>query len=675
MAYFQFTDNQWYNFICGFLCGMKLRNINLPYFDHTVTLKPIPVLGYGTIGLAIEKKVLEQGVTHYSMPVFAHDVASSVQGFSGFSVNIKWDASRLKFIGVTEGEYGTIGKPSDNTQIQYTYSNGLFKARALRDMPFEIKTDSVLFYIDVEVLDEVTSDRPIEMAFNTADLVDLNYTTMLKWVLVEGTYYTFFITPIKNVNGGIYSELPSESAGSGETTEVNANAAPSSVTALSSYTAPGNDGCVGIVACSNVDDNFPYSRVTCNINIRDDDGRFGLLEVLPMEGWSVSYSVSGSLISIVATREKDAIDAVTFCNIAYSIGGTLESYIIPLEVSNAVLYNSDDESLNVEGYGGAITYYNTTVSGGINGYLQGHFNNGENTTKYGGPGNMFSTGGFGGYGSIWSSGRQIVFIGAAGGIKYPILLNPGNNDVNFWVPAIYPEDTTGKKPIVIEAQKYLLIPGGFTWDTEQSEDAPGINEAKEIEREKVERVHFLDFAALELTKPAGSKDKAYTDSVQIYDFAALEVKLPARLIDKDVAEVANALDFAAVEVIRGPQTIDKGVADVVGASDFAAIEITTPPSVIDKAYADSVQIEDFAAVDVEIPAEPIDIGMVDEAGMADFADVSVETPAEPIEDQLQIEGVEVSDFADAHIESAPSVYTGGNVDEAVVDDFVGIEKE
>lgn len=71
-------------------------------------------------------------------------------------------------------------------------------------------------------------------------------------------------------------------------------------------------------------------------------------------------------------------------------------------------------------------------------------------------------GGISGSGPIWSSTDQIIWVNA-GGVKYPIHLKPGWNDVQFWIPTIYPQDGWVQSPIVIEAPGYILIPGGFEW--------------------------------------------------------------------------------------------------------------------------------------------------------------------------------------------------------------------
>ena len=98
---------------------------------------------------------------------------------------------------------------------------------------------------------------------------------------------------------------------------------------------------------------------------------------------------------------------------------------------------------------------------GFDGYIQyGQTNNSQShdTTN----GQAGGGGGISGSGSIWSGSSQVIWV-SAGGVKYPIYLEPGWNDVEFWIPTIYPQDDWVECPIIIEAPGYILIPGGFEW--------------------------------------------------------------------------------------------------------------------------------------------------------------------------------------------------------------------
>ena len=100
-AEFNFTDNQWYNFICGFHAGLKLKDMTLPPYENNIVLHPIGVGGWGTIGLALPQMLYDGTTNTGRIPVFTHDVDID---YSGFSINIQWDSSRLQFNGVESGQ-------------------------------------------------------------------------------------------------------------------------------------------------------------------------------------------------------------------------------------------------------------------------------------------------------------------------------------------------------------------------------------------------------------------------------------------------------------------------------------------------------------------------------------------------------------------------------------------
>ena len=121
---FTFTDNQWYNFICGFHAGLKLKDLNAPMFDSNTILSPIGVGGMGGIGLSLPTLHYEEGKSSYLFPVSTHDVDIS---YSGFTASIRFDTSELRFIGVKPGDYGSIAPMTSTEQtadVMYQYVNG-----------------------------------------------------------------------------------------------------------------------------------------------------------------------------------------------------------------------------------------------------------------------------------------------------------------------------------------------------------------------------------------------------------------------------------------------------------------------------------------------------------------------------------------------------------------------
>lgn len=339
------TDNEWYNFLCGYHAGLKLKDLTGPELDTSIVLTPIGVGGWGTIGLALPE-LLYDGITNTGViPVFTHDVDID---YSGFSCNIQWDSSRLKFNGVTAGDFGSIGTLQDNTDIRYSYSNGNFRAIGLRNKDVVFTEPVVLFFINVTIIDTVTKDTPILLKLSSNSFTDTNYTTLLKWVeIAPGEWYNYFITPLKNISGKIYSNIDS-SGGSdtstgndntesaiGDDKIISASASASGVYIGTAYTAPGEHGVVPIYSNSNTKDNFPYSGVHCKLVIEDKDIIFSYLNVVGVGGFTTEVKQrvldNGYLeLDIVATRAVAKIDSITFCYIEYIISNKHGSYIIPL---------------------------------------------------------------------------------------------------------------------------------------------------------------------------------------------------------------------------------------------------------------------------------------------------------------------------------------------------------
>lgn len=339
---FNFTDNQWYNFICGFHAGLKLKDINLPNIDNSRLLYPIGIGGWANIGLAMPTLLYDENSSSMNIPVFTHDVDID---YSGFTVNIQWDSSMLRFNNVIEGEFGTIGGLDSSADIRYEYSNGVFKARGLKDRAVKYEKPIILFYINVTVLDTLTGNDAINLIFNNSSYSDLDYTTLLKWVDIGGgEWYTYFITPLINVNGAIlgrsaynnYVEQNSTTTSIGDESGTSVRATGSGVFIGKAFTAPGDIGVVPIYANSNIGDNFPYSGVHVNFTVEDSPDIFEYITVVGNSGFSLTVNRSSdesgyAVFDVIATRDEALIDSVTFCYIQYQIANTeLSEYRIPL---------------------------------------------------------------------------------------------------------------------------------------------------------------------------------------------------------------------------------------------------------------------------------------------------------------------------------------------------------
>lgn len=341
-AKFEFTDNQWYNFICGFQAGMRLKDLEEKPYEKGFTLKPINV-GGGGIGLAMPTLEYDSSLTEYKIPVFTHDVDIA---YSGFSVNIKID-SRARFKRVEEGEFGTVGGASSSADIKYQYNNGVLKAYGLKDKDTEYNEPIILFYIIVSVAEEPLKGNTISLTFINLSYSDINYTTLMAYKEIESEKYVFFITPLDNKNGYIGGEGEEKKVISDA--DVYAYATPSCVYIECSFTNPNSRGCVNIIANSSKADNFPYNKVHLKMMLNDNYLIYTYLNIIGVNGFEITeknieyIDINHTIIEIYAEREKCLIDSVVFCYLDYYIGNyTDREYHIPIKNLESELINTEE---------------------------------------------------------------------------------------------------------------------------------------------------------------------------------------------------------------------------------------------------------------------------------------------------------------------------------------------
>lgn len=522
---YKLTDEEMYYLICGMHAGLKLKDLTLPAIDTSLVLHPIGVGGEQTIGLNLPIITYDGVNRQVSIPVSVHDVNID---YSGFSVNIKWDSSRLRFTGVEQGDFGSISDGTSNTDIRYTYSNGVFKARGIRDSNVKFDKPIILFYIKATIVGDVYSDDPILLNFVDKSFSNLDYCTLLTWVEVAaGQWYNFFITPLVNVSGKIVSDIDKEGnkedkdeedkkkESIGEEKDITAGASPSGVYIGEAYTVPGERGVVPVYVNSSTSSDFPFNKIHCRIVVNDDESLFSYLEVVGTGGFSVETTKStndnGQLVlDIMASRTESKTGSQTFCYIDYSIKEYDYSYRIPLINALSELI-SGESKIVVDNENGFIKYStsNDEDNSGGNGYGGGsRYDNGG------------GKGGFGGSGSMWSSCEQVIWI-SAGGLRYPIYLKAGWNEVKFYIPNIFPEDTWVETTIIIESTGYLLIPAGFSWFFETGEDAPKAPANSKM----TDKLKFTDCYDVEIFTPAIPIDADdIIDSIEFGDISLTEIE-------------------------------------------------------------------------------------------------------------------------------------------------------
>lgn len=598
------TDRQWYNFICGMQAGLKLRDLTLPSFETDIVLKPIGVGGYGQIGIAIPQVVWDGVSLTGLVPVFTHDVDI---GYAGFSCKITWDNTRLNVVGLVDGDFGAIG-----TYIDYTLSPGSCHVVGLREAPTEYTEPMILFYLSVVIIDtNITKDNPIPIKLVSGNGYDINYTTLIKYVLnpQDNNYYSYFITPIKNIDGAIVSEKENVKAPIGDEKTVAAPSSPSGVFIGTSFTTPGDRGVVPIVTNSNVKDNFPYNGIQTRVIVEDSEAIFTYLRVVGVDGWTLTTTTSTNengylVLDIIGNRDEAKTDSITVGYIEYAIGNKDGSYLIPLRNVLSKLFNATDV-LNCFNGSGAILYndsgdYGTDGSGGIIG--------------------TGGAGGIGGGGPIWSDSEQIIWIGINDTPKYPIYLKPGWNEVHFWIPFIFPDDEWVEAQIIIEAGGYLLIPTGFEFNIKIDKNAP----EKTGNPKMIDSLSFTDLYDIEIQSiPVPVDLDNLINEIVFEDIHAIDIINATILAEQTVIEDISFEDVHHVEIQGAPFTGEVEEVEEINFEDVITTELINTDIILKDDNIEEINFEDeedkdIINVDISNKAETENIGF------NDFVDIDYE---------------------------------------------------
>lgn len=575
----ELTDKQWYNFICGMQAGLRLKDMTLPAYDTNVVLTPIGVGGYGQIGIAIPQ-ILYDGVTNTGLiPVYTHDVDID---YSAFSCNITWDSSRLQVLDIVDGDFGEVG-----TAIQYTMSTGQVKVLGMRDHTVVFNKPIILFYLLVLIINtNITKDNPILINLLSGSGSDQNFTTLLKYIQneIDNQYYLYYITPIKNISGGIVSEKETNRAPVGDDKVIAAPSSPSGIYIGQAFTKPGTTGIVPIVANSNIDDLFPYSGIHTTVVVEDTSMVFSYINVVGVYGWTLSVTQStnseGKLVlDIYGERDIEVIDSGTVGYIEYLTSNLYDSYWIPLNNTVSELINNEETRLVCERRSGAISYYL-----GENPPDQG----GSDETGSGGP-PPGGGGGCSGGGTIWSDSEQVIWISVNNAPKYPVLLHPGNNDVKFWIPFIFPDDEWIEAPLIIEAPGYILIPAGFEFGVKKGKNAPEqFPNTKLIDKLKFIDVYDYDIQSI----PVPVNLDGIFDEIVFEDTHSIDIVAISNIVDKYCIEELNMQDINDYDIQGAPFSGEVNQVDEIKFNDITKTEL------INTSIINSNNIEDISFTDI-----------------------------------------------------------------------------
>jgi hypothetical protein len=151
-------------------------------------------------------------------------------------------------------------------------------------------------------------------------------------------------------------------------------------------------------------------------------------------------------------------------------------------------------------------------------------------------------GGVSGGGSIWSSTEQVIWIKYDGAPAYPVYLKPGYNDVRFWIPTIFPENTWVEAKLEIIATGYILIPAGFEWEVITGENVP----PAPPNSKRIDKIKFIDLYDVVINYvPVPVDDQNVIDNVTFKDVYDTNI----RTIDTDTADNIDGITFKDISDI------------------------------------------------------------------------------------------------------------------------------
>ena len=237
-------------------------------------------------------------------------------------------------------------------------------------------------------------------------------------------------------------------------------------------------------------------------------------------------------------------------------------------------------TLNVKKGDGNIHYR-------IGGYETGHA-----------PDRPWSSGGIGGIGGggfVWCGFPQLIKIGGDGLLDQYIWLGKGWNEVEFYIPFIYPDNTwLPNVQITIESQGYILIPAGFTWEVIYSDNIDKLPpNSKMIEGLDIKDIYDLVIESNIDKEIKGLEDFSLEDFIDI-----VKQKLPQTYHIENIDDI-DIKDFTERIIINTIKSTTEEKEEI-SLEDIIEIELyKTPIAQLDGAE-DEIEIEDI--IDIKLQA-------------------------------------------------------------------------
>lgn len=277
--------------------------------------------------------------------------------------------------------------------------------------------------------------------------------------------------------------------------------------------------------------------------------------------------------------------------------------------------------------GNGLIYYK------IGGYESGHAP--DRPWSSGGPG------GLRGGGWVWTGFPQLIRIGGNGLLGQYIWLKEGWNEIEFFIPFIYPKDVwLPNVQITIESDGYILIPAGFTWEV--------------LYNDKVDKL------------PPNSKMIERIDIKDIYDLV-IEHNIEREIKGLDDFSLEDFIDIVKQ---RLPQTYHIENIDDIDIKDFIEkIVINTVKSTTEE--KDEISLEDIVEIEMhKSPTAQLD-GAEDEIEIEDILDIKLQTTRK-IEIEIE-EEIEIESEDKIEIYKTPTAQLDSVEEEVEIDDILNIK--
>ena len=390
------TDKQWFAFICGFRAGLTVADLNAPYYRIDTMLHPFGLGGPNERALVVGNTEYD-GDGEYVIPVYTYNMtfAKPMTDFSGFTARIDISDPRLGFIGLEAGSFD----PSTNLTYQILPGNHLlaqglpsaeyierdtndpvdYSLQDLKDYgPLLYSTSKtkplgssqemeILFYLRLSVTGGVDSLNPINIPLiyksGTIDSpnVEEETTTLLTFLKgsdVPGTglnpnhYYMYFVTPILAKGGQVLSEIPPVTAPIGPSAPVEIKASPTCIYASTVYTPKSWPAVMGLYVNPNPDDleNSDIMYVTATFKV-ESKPEYAITRwtVQAGRGWEIQQTYTtdinedGEFYVYVNAKRVDVEDTVITGMFAYIIATILydETLYIPVIPIQGTIYYWD----------------------------------------------------------------------------------------------------------------------------------------------------------------------------------------------------------------------------------------------------------------------------------------------------------------------------------------------